>query len=76
MNFDGIGTRASKNLALIDLDHCVENGMIAPWAQTVIDHFSDAYVEISPSRMDNHIICNVSDAFVFDKKDLYIKKGN
>lgn len=37
VKFDGIGTRGSKNLALIDLDHCVENGNVAPWAQTVTD---------------------------------------
>ena len=54
----------------------MKDGSVVPLVQTVIGHFPDAYVEISPSRMGNHIICNVSDAFVFDKKDLYIKKGN
>lgn len=76
VKFDGIGTRASRNLALIDLDHCVENSSVVPWAQTVIDHFPDAYVEISPSRTGIHIICKISDDFVFDKKAFYIKKGN
>lgn len=42
VKFDGIGTRASKNFALIDLNHCVEDGSVVPWTQTVIDHFPDA----------------------------------
>lgn len=76
VKFDGIGTRASKNLTLIDLDHCVENVSVVPWAQTVIGHFPDAYVEINPSRTGIHIICKISDDFVFNKKAFYIKKGN
>ena len=74
VKFDGIGTRASKNLALIGLDHCVENGSVVPWAQEIIDHFPDAYVEISPSETDIHIICKVSDDFVFDKETFYNKE--
>ena len=76
VKFDGIGTRASRNLALINLVHRVENGIIAPWAQEIIDHFPDAYVEISPSETGIHIICKVSDDFVFDKEAFYIKNGN
>lgn len=33
-------------------------------------------MEISPSGTGIHIICKVSDDFVFDKKAFYIKKGN
>jgi len=32
----------------IDLDRCVKDGVIAPWAQEIIDSV-DSYVEISPS---------------------------
>lgn len=76
VKFDGIGTRASKNLALIDLDHCVENGNVVPLAQELIDHFPDAYVKISPSGTGIHIICKVSDDFVFDKKSFSTTNSN
>lgn len=55
VNFDGIGTWASMNLALINLDHYAENGMINPQVQKVFDHFPNTYVEINPSGTDIHI---------------------
>lgn len=41
----------------IDLDHCVVDGEIAPWAREILDHFPGAYVEFSPSGTGLHIIC-------------------
>jgi len=38
----------------IDLDHCVENGVILPWAQKIIDQLN-SYSEFSPSGTGVHI---------------------
>ena len=38
----------------IDLDHAVEEGQIAPWARSIVDHFG-SYTEWSPSRQGLHI---------------------
>lgn len=38
----------------IDLDHAIEDGKVAPWAQTIVDHFA-SYTEWSPSRSGLHI---------------------
>ena len=31
--YNGIGIRVSDKIACIDLDHCIEDGKILPWAQ-------------------------------------------
>jgi len=48
--FDGIGIsmNALENLAGVDLDHCIENGKIAPWAEDIVRQLG-SYAEISPS---------------------------
>jgi hypothetical protein len=34
----------------IDLDHCLDaDGRLKPWAQPIMERFSDSYAEISPS---------------------------
>lgn len=39
----------------VDLDHCVEGGQVAPWAQEVAAKL-DSYTEISPSGTGLHIM--------------------
>lgn len=39
----------------IDLDHCIENGTIAPWALEIVNDFS-TYTEITPSDTGLHLI--------------------
>lgn len=39
----------------IDLDHCVENGVVHPEAQEVVDYY-DSYTHLSPSGTGLHII--------------------
>ncbi len=48
--FDGIGIsmNALENLAGVDLDHCIDNGKIAPWAEDIVRQLG-SYAEISPS---------------------------
>ena len=43
----------------VDLDHCVDAGVIAPWALNVIDVI-DSYAEFSVSGTGVHILCRGS----------------
>lgn len=50
--YDGIGYVCHRNVVGGDIDHCrdLQTGVIAPWAQSIIDRLSPyAYFEISPS---------------------------
>lgn len=74
--YNGIGIRVSDKIACIDLDHCIEDGKIQPWAQQIIDRFRSTYVEISPSGTGIHIFCLIPDGFFYDKTVYFIKKGD
>lgn len=54
--YDGIGFVFSDDdpFTGIDLDHCVENGSILPWAQDIINRLN-SYSELSPSLTGVHI---------------------
>ena len=54
--YSGIGfVFTNSGLTGIDLDHCVENGTIQPWAKNIIEWLA-SYAEISPSGRGVHII--------------------
>lgn len=62
--YDGIGFVfcSADPFVAVDLDDCrdPETGEVAPWAQKIIDGFSEAYVEASPSGCGVHVIaCGV-----------------
>ena len=65
-DYDGIGIRVSGRIVGIDLDHCVEDGNLLPWAQPIADRFKDTYVEISPSGTGLRIFCLLPDDFSYD----------
>ena len=46
--YSGVGIMLGAPLSGADLDHCVEDGVIKPWAQDVITRLN-SYTEISPS---------------------------
>lgn len=46
--YSGVGIMLGNPLGGADLDHCVENGKIQPWAQDIITRLN-SYTEISPS---------------------------
>jgi len=46
--YSGVGIMLGNPLGGADLDHCVEDGEIKPWAQAIITRLS-SYTEISPS---------------------------
>ena len=63
----------NTGIAAVGIDHCMENGILLPWVQEIVDKFHAAYIEISPSGMGIHIICLISDIFAYDAIDYYIK---
>ncbi|WP_158027035.1 VapE domain-containing protein [Sporomusa sphaeroides] len=55
--YDGIGFMFSGSPFVgIDIDHCVENGVISEFAQGIIQQMN-SYTEFSPSGTGIHIIC-------------------
>ena len=46
---------AGEGIACVDLDHCLDGGRVAPWAQEILDRFPATYVEVSPSGGGLHI---------------------
>ena len=53
--FDGLGIALGDGLAGIDLDKCVVDGRIAPWAEEIIRDL-DSYTEFSPSGTGVHVL--------------------
>lgn len=39
----------------LDLDHCLADGVVAPWAQAILDRLPATYVEVSPSGTGLHV---------------------
>ena len=74
--YDGIGIQVSGRIVGIDLDHCIEDGKLLPWAQEIVDRFNVTYTEISPSGTGIRIFCLLPSGFIYDTQTYYIKKGN
>jgi putative DNA primase/helicase len=74
--YDGIGIRVHGRIVGIDLDHCIEESTLLPWAQEIVDRFTMTYIEVSPSGKGIRIFCLLPDGFTYDTKTYYIKKGN
>jgi primase-polymerase (primpol)-like protein len=53
---DGIGFILGDGIVGIDLDKCVMNDTVAPWALEIVRKLS-SYTEFSPSGTGLHIIC-------------------
>jgi putative DNA primase/helicase len=57
---DGVGNAAGfvlnrdMGIVVIDLDHCIIDGIVEPWAQEIIDRI-DSYTELSQSGEGIHI---------------------
>jgi hypothetical protein len=45
----------AEGIIFIDIDHCIKDGVIEPWAQKVVDQFN-SYTEISQSGNGLHIL--------------------
>lgn len=53
--YTGVGIELDNGLVGIDLDGCVHDGRIEPWAQEMIDEVG-SYAEMSPSGTGVHIL--------------------
>ena len=42
-------------MTMIDLDHCIENNTLTPFAESVVERFYDTYMELSQSGTGIHI---------------------
>ena len=74
--YEGIGIRVHGGIVGIDLDHCIEDGKLFPWAQEIVDRFGATYIEVSPSGTGIRIFCLLPDGFAYDTGVYYIKKGD
>lgn len=51
----GFGFVLGEGIGCIDLDHALVDGVVAPWAQAVLDANPDTFVEISQSGTGLHV---------------------
>jgi len=70
---EGLGIGIWGELCGIDIDHCIEDGVISPQAQLIIDYF-DSYAELSLSGTGVHILflCKEEDQYK-DSNKYYVK---
>ncbi len=74
-SYSGIGFKVSKDIAVIDMDKCVdEDGKFTRLAKEIVKLFKGAYVEYSPSKTGIHIIVKLEN-FQFQKEKYYIKNS-
>ena len=73
---EGIGILVNGRIVGIDLDHCIEDGRLLPWAQEITDHFNATYMEVSPSGTGVRIFCLLPKGFTYDTKTYFIKHGD
>lgn len=52
---DGVGFVLGDGIGCVDLDHCIEGAVLAPWAQAILARCPRTYVEVSPSGTGLHI---------------------
>lgn len=71
----GLSFRFTKeqHITFIDLDHCIENGVINAFAKNICDRFKDTYQELSQSGTGIHIfaIGNIEKAVHTEKIEMY-----
>lgn len=51
----GLGFALGQGIGCIDLDHCISDGVVAGWAQKILDLAPNTYVEVSQSKTGLHI---------------------
>jgi len=68
--FDGLGYVLAQDDGLcgIDLDHCIKEGVVEPWAMEIVEKVN-SYTEISPGSDGLHIVAKVNVDFVGRKSD-------
>lgn len=51
----GLGFVLGDGIGCIDLDHCLKDGVVADWAQDVLDQVGRTFIEVSPSGEGLHV---------------------
>jgi primase-polymerase (primpol)-like protein len=51
----GLGFALGEGIGCIDLDHCIVDGVVAAWAQEVLDLCPPTFIEVSQSKTGLHI---------------------
>lgn len=70
-DYDGVGIRVSNGYSAVDIDHCIENGVISDFAMSIINDLR-SYTEYSPSRTGVRIIFKTEN-FTYDSEKYYLK---
>ena len=70
-DYDGVGVRVSNGFSAVDIDHCVENGLISELAMSIIDALQ-SYTEYSPSKSGVRIIFKTP-GYQYDSETYYLK---
>lgn len=76
VKYSGIGIRVSNGIIGIDLDHCIKDGEVLPWALAIVQMFPQAYIETSPSGTGLRILCLTPEGYTYDSDIYHIKRGN
>ena len=71
-DYDGVGIRVSNGFSAVDIDHCVENGVLSDLAMSIIGRLK-SYTEYSPSKTGVRIIFKVADDYQYDADTYYLK---
>jgi primase-polymerase (primpol)-like protein len=51
----GLGFALGEGIGCIDLDHCIADGVVAGWAQDILDRCPPTFIEVSQSKTGLHI---------------------
>jgi primase-polymerase (primpol)-like protein len=70
-DYDGVGIRVSNGFSAVDIDHCVENGVLTDLAMSIIDALQ-SYTEYSPSKSGVRIIFKAP-GYQYDSETYYLK---
>lgn len=71
-DYDGVGIRVSNGFSAVDIDHCVENGVLSDLAMDIIDRLK-SYTEYSPSKTGVRIMFKVHSDYQYDSDTYYLK---
>lgn len=70
-DYDGVGIRLSHGISAVDIDHCVNDGVIDERAMDIIGRLK-SYTEFSPSKTGIRIIFEAPN-LVYDSEKYYLK---
>ncbi|KXO14530.1 nucleoside triphosphatase, D5 family [Clostridiales bacterium KA00134] len=73
-SYDGLGIRVDGKLVAIDVDGCVINGGLNDLAKEIVNHFSQSYIEFSPSGKGLRLFTFLPNSITYNN-DIYKMKS-